>query len=69
MTYEKWKQNWRISSHGMRLGQAFIHHVGGNFPALYYEEDYWKADIMIEKWLLDNSYYPDMPPKWSPFSK
>ncbi len=65
MSYEEWKQIWRISPFGERLGQAFCNDFMGNTCAsqIYYEPDYWKADALIVSWLIDNCYYPNLPEK------
>lgn len=63
MTYERWKQNWRIHGDGQRMGQAFCNDFFGSTVAtqIFYEEDYWKADQLIEAWLIDNCHYPNVP--------
>lgn len=65
MTYEKWKQLWRIGSTGERIGQAFVNQfLPGDSPLIrkiYYLEDYWEADTLISQWLMDHCYYPNVP--------
>jgi hypothetical protein len=62
-TYEKWKQLWRISPYGERLGQAFVNDFFGNIVTIdiFNESDYWKADELITQWLIDNCHYPYVP--------
>lgn len=63
MTYENWKQLWRIGKGSERLGQAFVNDfmIGTDTGQLYYEQDYWTADSMITQWLIDNCHYPNVP--------
>lgn len=65
MSYEKWKQMWRIGQYSGRLGQAFVNEFITDesliMRKLYYLEDYWEADKIITDWLMDNSYYPNLP--------
>lgn len=63
MTYEKWKQNWRIGSSNQRMGQAFCNEFLGTTVAsqIYYAESYWDADTHITQWLIDNCHYPNVP--------
>lgn len=63
MHYEDWKQLWRIGNGKERLGQAFCNQFFGNTIAtqIFYEEDYWKADMLITQWLIDNCHYPNVP--------
>lgn len=65
MDYEKWKQLWRISSRGERLGQAFVNQflpAGDQFTrTIFYVEDYWEADRLITDWLMNHHYYPNTP--------
>lgn len=65
MSFDKWLQDWRISNHGLRLGQAFCNDFMGSTVAtqIYYEEDYWKAMELIQSWLIDNCHYPNVPEK------
>lgn len=63
MSYEKWKQLWRIGHGSDRLGQAFINEFlpEAIWPDLFYEEDYWVADNIITEYLVCNCYYPNTP--------
>lgn len=65
MNYEEWKQIWRISPHGERLGQAFVNSFWtGDSPEIrkiYFLTDYWEADRLITQWLVDNQHYPNVP--------
>lgn len=63
MTYENWKQLWRIGKGSERLGQAFCNDFMGNTVAaqIFFECDYWKADELITQWLIDNCHYPNVP--------
>ena len=65
MSYENWKQMWRIGHYSERLGQAFCNEfmIGVDTGKMYYAEDYWEADKLITEWLINNCHYPDVPMK------
>lgn len=67
MTYENWKQLWRISPRSERLGQSFVNTFlpgdGVLIRKIYFVEDYWEADTLITQWLIDNCHYPNLPEK------
>lgn len=47
-----------------RLGQYFVNrYIAGNWPELFYEEDYKTARQMVIEWLMDHQYQFEMPPK------
>lgn len=47
-----------------RLGQYFVNrYIKKPWPELFYEEYDVKAAAMIDKWLIDNQYTEELPPK------
>lgn len=67
MSYEKWKQMWRIGNGSERLGQAFVNDfLVGDSPLIrqiYFKNDYWEVDELITQWLIENCHYPNVPEK------
>ena len=47
-----------------RLGQYFCNrYVKSSWPKLFYEEDFNKCSILIEKWLKKYCYETQIPPQ------
>lgn len=63
MTFGKWVANYHANRMNERMGQAFCNDFLGNIidSQLYYEENNWKAYQLIQNWLIDNCYYPNVP--------
>jgi hypothetical protein len=48
----------------MRIGQMFVNrYISEPWPELYYEESNYKAIEMISKWLTENNYFYQEPPR------